>query len=136
VKAPRTLRRYAIDKAVEVAKDTSINNPTKAALLQYISSTAAGQSAYGRVVYRFIAIALGLVAILVVVFAFALLLGKHTVDSAFYTLGSAAIGALGGVFAPQGSASTTPAPAATAPTPAGTTTDSAAEITSGEMGNK
>ncbi len=98
---PKRLRRYAIDQAIVVAKDPDIDAALKRQLIQQMNDTAVGPSVYGRLVYRFIAIALGLVAVLVVVLSFALLLGKHTVDSAFYTLGSAAVGALGGVFAPH-----------------------------------
>ncbi len=75
---------------------------------QHALSTAGASAGFGKVVYRVIAVALGLVALLVVVFSFFLLLGKHTVDSAFYTLGSAAVGALGGVFAPHGGDSASP----------------------------
>lgn len=98
---PKRLRRFAIEQAVAVAKDPDIQPAIKEKLLQHVTDTAIGPSVYGRLVYRVIAIALGLVAILVVVFAFVLLLDKHTIDSAFYTLGSAAVGALGGVFAPH-----------------------------------
>ena len=111
---PKTLRRYALDQTVAVAKDSEIDPALKDKLIQQMNETAMGPSVYGRLVYRFIAIALGLVAILVVAFSFALLLGGHKVDSAFYTLGSAAVGALGGVFAPHANGSATPpqAPAA------------------------
>jgi hypothetical protein len=112
---PKTLRRYAIDQSIAVAKDPSIDPVLKNKLIQQLNETAVGPSVYGRLVYRFIAIALGLVAILVVVLSFVLLLNKHVVDSAFYTLGSAAVGALGGVFAPHsdGAATPPPVPAAT-----------------------
>jgi hypothetical protein len=105
-----SLRRYALKQAIKVAKDPNIDLAIKGQLIQYMSDTATAVAApaarppspaYGRLVYRLIAIALGLVAILSVVFSFVLLLGKHRVDSAFYTLGSAAVGALGGVFSPQ-----------------------------------
>ena len=102
-----SLRRYALKQAIKVAKDPNIDPAIKGQLIQHMSDTAAQvcsrppSPAYGRLVYRLIAIALGLVAILSVVFSFVLLLGKHMVDSAFYTLGSAAVGALGGVFSPQ-----------------------------------
>jgi len=101
---PIGFRRYALKQAILVAKDPSIDPAIKSQLIQHMSanavkSAAAASSAYGRLVYRLIVIALGLVAILTVVFSFFLLLGKHMVDSAFYTLGSGAIGALGGVFA-------------------------------------
>jgi hypothetical protein len=62
-------------------------------------------------VYRLIAIALGLVALLVVVFAFILSLDDRTVESAFYSIGSAAIGALGGVFSPGEASGPAPGPA-------------------------
>jgi hypothetical protein len=114
-----SLRRYALKQAIKVAKDPNIDPAIKGQLIQHMSDTAAAaassaaaSSAYGRLVYRLIAIALGLVAILSVVFSFVLLLGKHMVDSAFYTLGSAAVGALGGVFAPQGPGSEGGAPGA------------------------
>jgi hypothetical protein len=109
--APKTLRRYAIDQAIAVAKDPQIDAATKDKLIQKLNETALGPSVYGRLVYRLIAIALGLVAVLVVVFAFILLLNKHMVESAFYTLGSAAVGALGGVFAPHTNGAATPPPA-------------------------
>jgi hypothetical protein len=102
-----SLRRYALKQAIKVAKDPNIDPAIKGQLIQHMSDTAVAapaappSPAYGRLVYRLIAIALGLVAILSVVFSFVLLLGKHRVDSAFYTLGSAAVGALGGVFSPQ-----------------------------------
>jgi hypothetical protein len=101
---PIGFRRYALKQAILVAKDPSIDSAIKSQLIKHMSanavkSSAAASSAYGKLVYRLIVIALGLVAILTVVFSFFLLLGKHTVDSAFYTLGSGAIGALGGVFA-------------------------------------
>ena len=101
-----SLRRYALKQAIKVAKDPNIDPAIKCQLIQHMSNTAVAANAvsrspaYGRLVYRLIAIALGLVAILSVVFSFVLLLGKHRVDSAFYTLGSAAVGALGGVFSP------------------------------------
>ena len=91
-----SLRRYALKQAIKVAKDPNIDPAIKGQLIQHMSDTAVAASAapsppaYGRLVYRLIAIALGLVAILSVVFSFVLLLGKHMVDSAFYTLGSAA----------------------------------------------
>ena len=102
-----SLRRYALKQAIKVAKDPNIDPAIKCQLIKHMSNTAISAPAaqpppaYGRLVYRLIAIALGLVAILSVVFSFVLLLGKHRVDSAFYTLGSAAVGALGGVFSPQ-----------------------------------
>jgi hypothetical protein len=101
-----SLRRYALKQAIKVAKDPNIDPAIKGQLIQQMSDTAVAAPAvptpaYGRLVYRLIAIALGLVAILSVVFSFVLLLGQHKVDSAFYTLGSAAVGALGGVFSPQ-----------------------------------
>lgn len=108
---PSSLRRHAIDVAVEAARDPAIDQATKATLIQQVMDTASGQSVYGRLVYRVIAVALGLVAILVVVFSFVLLLTKHTVNAAFWTLGSAAIGALGGVFAPHGNGEATTTPA-------------------------
>jgi hypothetical protein len=91
-------RRYAVEQAMTVA-GTIKDEETKADLVKHVLSTAATSSGYGRVVYRVIAAALGLVAILVVVFSFFLLLGGHPVNPAFWTLGSAAVGALGGVFA-------------------------------------
>jgi hypothetical protein len=102
LRGPVRLRRYAIDQAVAVAQNPSIDPQTRDKIIQQISDIATGPSVYGRLVYRMIAVALGLVAVLAVVFAFVLLLNKHTVDAAFYTLGSAAVGALGGVFAPGG----------------------------------
>jgi len=111
---PKGFRRFALEQAILVAKDPSIDPAIKSQLIQHISanavkSAAAASSAYGRLVYRIIVIALGLVAILTVVFSFFLLLGKHMVDSAFYTLGSGAIGALGGVFAHPDESGTPPA---------------------------
>lgn len=100
----KSLRRHTVDELLTIAKDPQTSNELKGQIVEHVKDTALGSSIYGRLVYRFIAIALGLVALLVVVFSFALLLGGHTVDSAFYTLGSAAVGALGGVFAPQGAA--------------------------------
>jgi len=108
---PSSLRRHAIDVAAEAARDPAIDQATKATLIQQVMDTASGPSVYGRLVYRLIAVALGLVAILVVVFSFVLLLTKHTVNAAFWTLGSAAIGALGGVFAPHGNGETATTPA-------------------------
>ena len=111
---PKSFRRFALEQAILVAKDPSIDPAIKSQLIQQMSanavkSAAVASSAYGRLVYRIIVIALGLVAILTVVFSFFLLLGKHMVDSAFYTLGSGAIGALGGVFAHPDESGTPPA---------------------------
>jgi hypothetical protein len=103
---PKSLRHYAIDQIVAVAKEQSTDE-AREKLMRQVNEIAIGPSVYGRLVFRFIAIGLGLVAVLVVVFSFALLLSKRTVDSAFYTLGSAAVGALGGVFAPHGDGATT-----------------------------
>jgi hypothetical protein len=121
---PVRVRHYAIDQIMAIAKTT--NDPdTKQKLAQHINDLATGSPSYGRLVYRIIAIALGAVAILAVVFAFVLLLNKKTVNAAFYTLGSAAIGALGGVFAApsQSGGAAGPAPAgnggAAGPAPAG-----------------
>jgi hypothetical protein len=121
---PTSLHRYALKQAIQVAKDPNIDPAIKDQLIQHMSHTAAAASAvaasaYGRLVYRLIAIALGLAAILTIVFSFVLLLGKHMVDSAFYTLGSAAIGALGGVFAPHGNGGTPPPAQASAVSPGG-----------------
>jgi len=110
LRGPVRLRRYAIDQAVAVAQNPSIDPQSRDKIIQHISDIATGPSAYGRLVYRMIAVALGLVAVLAVVLAFILLLNKHTVDAAFYTLGSAAIGALGGVFAPGGTGQGTATP--------------------------
>ncbi len=58
---------------------------------------------FGRLVYRIIAVSLGLVAVLVVIFAFVVQQTGHaSIDAAFYALGSGAIGGLGGVLAPAG----------------------------------
>ena len=131
-----SLRRYAIDKAVTAARDPNIDAETKGKLLQFINDTAIGPSVYGRLVYRLIAISLGLVAILVVIFSFTLLLGKHLVDSAFYTLGSGAIGALGGVLAPQSGGGTTTSGSTTSSVPANTgDVSGAASASSGEAGS-
>jgi hypothetical protein len=100
----KSLRRHTVDQLLAMAKDPKTDANLKGQIVEHVKDTALGSSVYGRLVYRFIAIALGLVALLVVIFAFALLAGGHKVDSAFYTLGSAAVGALGGVFAPQGAA--------------------------------
>jgi len=62
---------------------------------------------FGRLVFRIIAIALGLVAILTVVFAFVLSSSGKTVEAAFYTLGASAIGGLSGVLAPRPAGSST-----------------------------
>jgi hypothetical protein len=120
---PTSLHRYALEQAIQVAKDPNIDPAIKDKLIQHMGDTAAAAStvaasAYGRLVYRLIAIALGLAAILTIVFSFVLLLGKHMVDSAFYTLGSAAIGALGGVFAPHGNGGTPPPAQGGTPPPA------------------
>ena len=119
---PKSFRRFALEQAILVAKDPSIDPAIKSQLIQHMSanavkSAAAASSAYGRLVYRIIVIALGLVAILTVVFSFFLLLGKHMVDSAFYTLGSGAIGALGGVFAHPDESGTPPADQGGTPLP-------------------
>jgi hypothetical protein len=50
-------------------------------------------------IYFLIAALLGAVAVLVIVFALVLTLNGKKVDSAYYALGSAAIGGLAGVFA-------------------------------------
>ena len=102
LRGPVRLRRYAIDQAVAIAQNPAIDAQTRDKIVQQINDIATGPSVYGRLVYRMITVALGLVATLAIVFAFVLLLGHHTVDSAFYALGSAAVGALGGVLAPGG----------------------------------
>jgi predicted phage tail protein len=56
---------------------------------------------FGRLVFRIIAIALAVVAISTVVFAFVLSNSGKTVEAAFYTLGASAIGGLSGVLAPR-----------------------------------
>jgi hypothetical protein len=61
---------------------------------------------FGRLVFRIIAIALGVVAISTVIFAFVLSNGDKTVNAAFYTLGASAIGGLSGVLAPRPTGST------------------------------
>ena len=95
------LRKYAIDKAIEIAQSSNIDPETKAVLLETVKETAIRPRQYGRLVYRMIAVGLGLVALLVVVLAFVLVLQNGDAPAAFYTLGSAAIGALGGALAPH-----------------------------------
>jgi hypothetical protein len=115
LKLTQSQRRYAIEQAMAVAGGIN-DEKTKADLVKHVLVTATGSSVYGRLVYRVIAFALGLVAILVVVFSFFLLLGGHSVNPAFWTLGSAAVGALGGVFAaPHGDGGTTTTNATTSP---------------------
>ena len=63
--------------------------------------TARSNDPYGRLLFRIIAGALGVVAIGTVIFAFVLVHAGKTVDAAFYTLGASAIGGLGGVLAPR-----------------------------------
>ena len=124
------LKRYAMDKQVEIARDDKIPADLKAALIENMASTSSGASQYGRLVYRLIAIALGLVAVLVVILSFVLLLGGHKpVDSAFYTLGSAAVGALGGVFAPHANEQTPQPKSLTSATDAGKTPDGSSTTT-------
>ncbi len=111
--------RHALTQARKIAGDEKIDEGLRERLASQMMQVArtemthppSASIGYGRLVYRLIAIALGLVALLVVVFAFILSLDGRTVESAFYSIGSAAIGALGGVFSPGEASGPAPGPA-------------------------
>jgi hypothetical protein len=70
------------------------------------STSSTASTKYQGSIFFLIASFLGLIAVLVLVFALVLALSGHTPDAALYTLGSAAVGGLAGVFnSPSGSSS-------------------------------
>jgi hypothetical protein len=100
-----TTTRSIIKEAARIAGNRSIDADTKRMFIEELMTLAASRQRdrdrFGRAVYRLIALSLGSVAVLVVIFAFVVILTKHgSIDAAFYALGSAAVGALGGVLAP------------------------------------
>ncbi len=105
---PIRTTRYIIQAAERIAANESIDEDTRKRLVDSLMTLAGARQAknvdrFGRLVYRIIAVSLGLVAVLVVIFAFVVQQTGHaSIDAAFYALGSGAIGGLGGVLAPAG----------------------------------
>jgi hypothetical protein len=100
--------QHAINKAKEIAQDKNIDQNLKPDLINQVMTLAATKvtttrtrPTYERFIYRIIVIALGLTAVLVVVLAFVLTQNGKTVEAAFYTIGSASIGVLGGALMPS-----------------------------------